>query len=94
MIAPVLQYAFTPRTRQIILKNVAVVDTSRIQYIINVTRNITLYNYSTPTSLTTDGTNIVTVSTSCAGMLYTDELNITYDYPLEPSSGNGYSPQF
>ena len=90
MIAPVLQYAFTPRTRQIVLKSVAVVDTSRIQYIINATRNITLYNYSTPTSLTTDGTNIVTVSTSCAGMLYTDELNITYDYPLEPLDQNRY----
>lgn len=90
MIAPVLQYAFTPRTRQIVLKSVAVVDTSRVQYIINATRNITLYNYSTPTSLTTDGTNIVTVSTSCAGMLYTDELNITYDYPLEPLDQNRY----
>lgn len=83
MVAQVVNYSFVPATKKVTLKDVQVVDTSRIQYIINTTRNVTLYDYTNPTTITTDGTNVVTVSTSTAGMVYTDELFISYDFFFE-----------
>lgn len=77
-VAKVIDYTFTPATKKIVFKDVAIVDVSAIQYIYNVSRGISLYNYSSPTAISTDGTNIVTISASTAGMLATDQLDITY----------------
>lgn len=88
MIAPVLDYIFTPNRNEIVLKSIQIIETSRVQYIVNITRNVVLYDYSSPVSLSTDGTNILTLPLgSCAGMLHTDELNISYDFFLASNDG-------
>lgn len=83
MIARVISYSFTPSTRRITLKDVQTVDISKVQYIINLTRGNTLYDYSIPAigTISLVENNIVQISHSTAGMLYTDELAITYDFP-------------
>lgn len=88
MVAHLYSYTFVPATKELTLKDIQIVDIAKIQYIINTTRGVTLYNYSSPTLLTTDGTNIITLSASTAGMLYTDEFDITYDIS-ESGSGGG-----
>jgi len=84
MIARVLQYSWVPATKRITLKDVQTVDVSRVQYIINITRGITLYDYSTPSvgTITLIEDNIIEISHSTAGMVFTDELAITYDFPI------------
>lgn len=86
MVARLYNYSFNPATKQIVFGDVQIVDISKVQYIINVTKGITLYDYTAPTLITTDGTNVVTVSHSTAGMVYTDELELTYDFPIEPAN--------
>lgn len=86
-IAKIINYSFTPVTKKIVFKDVAFVSTLAIQYIYNVTRGKYLYNYSSPTPISTDGTNIVTVSANTKGMLYTDVLDITYYF--SESTGTG-----
>lgn len=92
MIARIIQYDFVPATKKVTLKNLQTVDINRVQYIINTTRGITLYDYSNTENgnITLDVNNIVILSHSTAGMLYTDELNITYDFPMEPLDSNRY----
>ena len=87
MIAKLINFTFTPATKKLVLKEIAVVDVARIQYIYNVTRNVVLYTYSSPTTITSDGTNIITISANTAGMAYNDELTITYDFPVEDTGG-------
>lgn len=92
MIAKIIQYDFRPATKKVTLKNVQIVDISKVQYIINTTRGVTLYDYSNAEygTITLDVNNIVILSHSTAGMLYTDELDITYDFPIEPLDQNRY----
>lgn len=90
MVAQVINYSFTPGTRKVVFKDVQIVDTTKIQYIYNKTRDVMLYTYITPTALSTDGKNVVTISHSTAGMLYSDDLLITYDFPVEPVDSNRY----
>lgn len=84
MISQILNYRFLPATKQVVLEDVFTVDISRVQYIRNITKNVELYNYSTSAPLVSDGTNIVTVPTSCAGMTFGNELYITYDFDICP----------
>ncbi len=92
MVARIIQYDFVPGTRKVTLKNLQTVDVNRVQYIVNTTRGVTLYNYSNIESgtITLDVNNTVILSHSTAGMLYTDELDITYDFPIEPIDQNRY----
>ena len=78
MVIRLYNYKFTPKNRELVLKDILIVETAKIQYINNITKGIVLFNYSVDAPLTTDGTNIVTLSRSCAGMSYKDELEITY----------------
>lgn len=88
MIAQVIGYEFTPILNKIVLKDIQQVDLSKVQYIHNTTRNISLYNYSSSSPLVSLGTNVIIVPVSCAGMSYTDDLEITYDFDISPSSNN------
>ena len=92
MVARVIQYDFVPATRKVTLKNVQTVDVSRVQYIVNTTKGITLYDYSDPSigTITLDVNNVIILSHSTARMVYTDELDITYDFPIEPVDQNRY----
>ena len=92
MIARIISYSFIPATKKVTLKNVQAVDVSRIQYIVNTTRGVTMYDYSNTEygTITLDVGNIVILSCPTAGMLYTDELEITYDFPIEPVDQNRY----
>jgi hypothetical protein len=64
---------------------VQIVDISKVQYIHNTTRNISLYDYSISSPLVSLGNNVVIVPTNCNGMLYTDTLDITYDFDVSSS---------
>ena len=87
MITRLLSFNFLPSTKEITFRDVQIVEISRIQYIINITTGQTMYDFSNPTPITTDGYNVVTVSTSTAGMKYTDELAITYDFDMVGAGG-------
>ncbi len=84
MPAQLFNYDFVPKDRKIVLKDVLIVDVTKLQYVNNTTKGISLYNYSLDSRPITDGTNIITLSHPCTGMSYTDSLEITYD--LTPPS--------
>ncbi len=76
-----IDYTFKPKENKIVFKNIFIVDTSRIQYIYNSTKNSYIYTYSSPTMISSDSTNIVTVD--CTGSDIEDTLEITYDFVQE-----------
>jgi hypothetical protein len=74
-------YIFDATAKTVTLPDFDTIDLSRLVLITNVTQGVIIYNFGDPVKGATISSNVITLSTSLAGMSNTDKLRVDYDTP-------------
>jgi hypothetical protein len=87
----IMNYTFSPLSKQVTLTDFVTLDLERLLLITNVTSGLVIYNFASPSLGGTVVNNAVVLEYDTTAMNSTDDLQIFYDVDVDHGAGNATS---